>query len=51
MSKKALSLFQDESPDKRPKRKARTTEYYKQRFRKNLDQLPKRKARTTEYYK
>lgn len=39
MSKKALSLFQDESPDKRPKRKARTTEYYKQRFRKNLDQL------------
>jgi zinc finger HIT domain-containing protein 1 len=39
MSKKALSLFQDESPEKRPKRKARTTEYYKQRFRKNLDQL------------
>lgn len=39
MSKKALSLFQEESPEKRPKRKARTTEYYKQRFRKNLDQL------------
>jgi len=39
MSKKALSLFQDESPEKRPKRKARTTEYYKQRFRKNLEQL------------
>jgi len=39
MSKKALSLFQEESPEKRPKRKARTTEYYKQRFRKTLDQL------------
>lgn len=39
MSKKALSLFQDESPEKRPKRKARTTEYYKQRFRKNFSQL------------
>jgi len=39
MSKKALSLFQEESPEKRPKRKSRTTEYYKQRFRKNLDQL------------
>ncbi|XP_023324816.1 zinc finger HIT domain-containing protein 1 [Eurytemora carolleeae] len=39
MSKKALSLFQEDSPEKRPKRKTRTTEYYKQRFRKNLDQL------------
>jgi len=39
MSKKALSLFQEDSPEKRPKRKARTTEYYKQRFRKNLEQL------------
>lgn len=43
MSKKALSLFQDADLDssfeKRPKRKVRTTEYYKQRFRKNLAQL------------
>lgn len=39
MSKKALNLFQEDSPEKRPKRKARTTEYYKQRFRKNLEQL------------
>lgn len=39
MSKKALSLFQEDSPEKRPKRKARTTEYYKQRFRKTIDQL------------
>jgi len=43
MSKKALSLFQDAdldtSTERRPKRKARTTEYYKQRFRKNLAQL------------
>jgi hypothetical protein len=32
----SASMFvslQDESPEKRPKRKARTTEYYKQRFR------------------
>jgi len=40
MSKKALNLFQEDSPEKqRPKRKVRTAEYYKQRFRKNLDQL------------
>jgi len=39
MSKKALSLFQEDSPEKRPKRKVRTMEYYKQRFRKNIDQL------------
>ena len=45
MSKKALSLFQDEGgepgsgQERRPKRKARTMEYYKQRFRKNLAQL------------
>jgi len=40
MSKKARSLFQEDSPEKqRPKRKVRTAEYYKQRFRKNLDQL------------
>lgn len=44
MSKKALNLFQDESKDdekekKKEKRKTRTTEYYKQRFRKNFNQL------------
>merc|ERR1719410_715529 len=43
MSKKALSLFQDEGgetvQERRPKRKTRTLEYYKQRFRKNLAQL------------
>jgi len=44
MSKKALSLFQDDKgdgagPERRPKRKARTLEYYKLRFRKNLSQL------------
>ena len=44
MSKKALSLFQDEGGDggvqeRRPKRMARTLEYYKMRFRKNLSQL------------
>ena len=44
MSKKALSLFQDEGGDssvqeRRPKRKAKTLEYYKQRFRKNFSQL------------
>ena len=44
MSKKALSLFQDEGgetapQERRPKRKARTLEYYKLRFRKNLSQL------------
>ena len=45
MSKKALSLFQDDtgadnSPqERRPRRRARTLEYYKQRFRKNLSQL------------
>ena len=43
MSKKALSLFQDEGgetvQERRPKRKTRTLEYYKQRFRKNLTQL------------
>jgi len=44
MSKKALSLFQDESPEKRPKRKSRTTEYYKQRFRKNFAQLLEEEA-------
>ena len=44
MSKKALSLFQDESPEKRPKRKTRTTEYYKQRFRKNFAQLLEEEA-------
>merc|ERR1719290_173256 len=44
MSKKALSLFQDESGQRRTKRKARTTEYYKQRFRKNLAQLLEEEA-------
>merc|ERR1719219_866531 len=44
MSKKALSLFQEESPEKRPKRKSRTTEYYKQRFRKNFAQLLEEEA-------
>ena len=44
MSKKALSLFQDEGGDtnvqeRRTKRKAKTLEYYKQRFRKNFSQL------------
>ena len=44
MSKKALSLFQDDKAEgggqeRRPKRKARTLEYYKMRFRKNLSQL------------
>lgn len=47
MSKKALSLFQDEesSPGDRvrsrekQKRKSRNAEYYKQRFRKNFSQL------------
>lgn len=46
MSKKALSLFQEEedSAHRRAKRKARTTEYYKQRFRKNLAQLLEEEA-------
>jgi len=46
MSKKALSLFQDEEDQaqRRTKRKARTTEYYKQRFRKNLAQLLEEEA-------
>jgi len=46
MSKKALSLFQDEddSAQRRTKRKVRTTEYYKQRFRKNLAQLLEEEA-------
>jgi len=49
MSKKALSLFQEESPEKaRPKRKVRTAEYYKQRFRKNLDQLLDEETNYTE---
>jgi zinc finger HIT domain-containing protein 1 len=47
MSKKALSLFQDEdtsSPSgtksrEKNKRKSRNAEYYKQRFRKNFSQL------------
>lgn len=47
MSKKALNLFQEsgDSPTKEvtpktsSKRKSRTTEYYKQRFRKNFAQL------------
>lgn len=39
MSKKALTLFQDDEESKRNKRKLRTTEYYKQRFRKNFGQL------------
>jgi len=46
MSKKALNLFQEgDSPTKEAtpktssKRKSRTTEYYKQRFRKNFAQL------------
>jgi len=44
MSKKALGLFQDEGGDnnvqeRRTKRKAKTLEYYKQRFRKNFSQL------------
>jgi len=44
MSKKALSLFQDEGgepgvPERRTKRKGRTLEYYKMRFRKNFSQL------------
>ena len=41
MSKKALSLFQEEEEvgARKAKRRARTTEYYKQRFRKNLAQL------------
>lgn len=43
MSKKALNLFQDDSVQKSAqksnKRKSRTTEYYKQRFRKNFAQL------------
>ncbi|TRY77901.1 hypothetical protein TCAL_08116 [Tigriopus californicus] len=40
MSKKALSLFQDHPEEERKaKRKSRTTEYYKQRFRKNFPQL------------
>ena len=44
MSKKALSLFQDEGGDsavqeRRTKRKGRTLEYYKMRFRKNFSQL------------
>lgn len=46
MSKKALSLFQDEEEQsqRRTKRKVRTTEYYKQRFRKNLSQLLEEEA-------
>lgn len=46
MSKKALSLFQDEdeATQRRTKRKARTMEYYKQRFRKNLAQLLEEEA-------
>lgn len=51
MSKKALSLFQDEGGDgqeRRPKRKARTMEYYKQRFRKNLAQLLEEESNTME---
>ena len=43
MSKKALSLFQDEGgetvQERRGRRKTRTLEYYKQRFRKNFSQL------------
>lgn len=46
MSKKALSLFQDdeEHGPRKTKRKARTMEYYKQRFRKNLAQLLEEEA-------
>jgi len=46
MSKKALSLFQDEddATHRRTKRKARTMEYYKLRFRKNLAQLLEEEA-------
>lgn len=39
MSKKALSLFQDDEEGRKNRRKSRTTEYYKQRFRKNFAQL------------
>jgi len=43
MSKKALSLFQDDDGGSRVKeknrRKSRNAEYYKQRFRKNFPQL------------
>jgi len=52
MSKKALSLFQDDGGEtgheKRPKRRARTMEYYKQRFRKNLAQLLEEESNTVE---
>eukprot|EP00092_Neocalanus_flemingeri_P011179 GFUD01012042.1.p2 GENE.GFUD01012042.1~~GFUD01012042.1.p2 ORF type:complete len:165 (-),score=49.79 GFUD01012042.1:342-836(-) len=53
MSKKALSLFQDEggdsgSQERRPKRKARTMEYYKLRFRKNLAQLLEEESNSVE---
>jgi len=52
MSKKALSLFQDEGgesmQERRPKRKARTMEYYKQRFRKNLAQLLEEESNSVE---
>jgi zinc finger HIT domain-containing protein 1 len=52
MSKKALSLFQDDddahAQRKNSKRKARTTEYYKQRFRKNLSQLLEEEAAEQE---
>merc|ERR1712130_987668 len=46
MSKKALSLFQEEEEhgQRKTKRKARTLEYYKQRFRKNLAQLLEEEA-------
>lgn len=46
MSKKALSLFQEEDDisQRRTKRKARTMEYYKQRYRKNLAQLLEEEA-------
>jgi len=46
MSKKALSLFQEEEEvgARKAKRRARTTEYYKQRFRKNLAQLLEEEA-------
>merc|ERR1719461_223992 len=43
MSKKALSLFQDDDASAKQKeknrRKSRNAEYYKQRFRKNFPQL------------
>jgi len=46
MSKKALSLFQEEEEvgARKAKRRAKTTEYYKQRFRKNLAQLLEEEA-------